>query len=197
MSYLYLYVIKQQIHTRPLLRYCGPLIASSIIGAASTATSLIGQSQQASAQRQAQAVASRQERERYLAEVSAMRTQQQQEALARSQNLNESSRRAMEARATATTAAGEAGVSGLSVNALLGDLSRQQAEYEFSVQRQAQLTDVNRQLALREAGIGFSRNMLRINQPISQPDYLGSAVKGVQTGLSNYGVIYNSGLFEK
>ena len=126
-----------------------------------------------------------------------MRTQQQQEALARSQNLNESSRRAMEARATATTAAGEAGVSGLSVNALLGDLSRQQAEYEFSVQRQAQLTDVNRQLALREAGIGFSRNMLRINQPISQPDYLGSAVQGVQTGLSNYGVIYNSGLFEK
>jgi|TARA_R100000081_G_C4726115_1_gene120762 hypothetical protein len=176
---------------------CSPLIASSIIGAASTATSLIGQSQQASAQRQAQAVASRQERERYLAEVSAMRTQQQQEALARSQNLNESSRRAMEARATATTAAGEAGVSGLSVNALLGDLSRQQAEYEFSVQRQAQLTDVNRQLALREAGIGFSRNMLRINQPISQPDYLGSAVQGVQTGLSNYGVIYNSGLFEK
>lgn len=175
---------------------CSPLIASSIIGAASTATSLIGQSQQASAQREAQAIASRQERERYLAEVSAMRTQQQQEAIARSQNIEESTRRAMEARATARTAAGEAGISGLSVDALLGDLSRQQAEYEFSVQRQAQLTDVNRQLALREAGLGFSRNMLRINQPIAQPDYLGTATQGLQTGLSNYGVLYNSGLFE-
>lgn len=175
---------------------CSPLIASSIIGAASTASSLIGQSQQASAQREAQAIASRQERQRYLAEVSAMRTQQQQEAIARSQNIEESTRRAMEARATARTAAGEAGVSGLSVDALLGDLSRQQAEYEFSVQRQAQLTDVNRQLALRESGLGFSRNMLRINQPIAQPDYLGTVTQGLQTGLSNYGVLYNSGIFE-
>lgn len=176
---------------------CSPLIASSIIGAAGTASSLIGQSQQASAQRQAQAIASRQERERYLAEVSAMRSQQQQEAIGRSQNIEESSRRAMEARATATVAAGEAGVSGLSVDALLGDLSRQQAEYEFSVQQQARMTDVNRQMALTESGLGFSRNMLRINQPIAQPDYLGSVTQGLQSGLSNYGVLYNSGLFEK
>jgi len=173
---------------------CSPLLASTIIGAAQTATSLIGQSQQASAQRQAQAMASRQERERYLAEVSAMRMQQQQEAVARSQKLQESARGAMEARSRATVAAGEAGVSGLSVNALLGDISRRQAEYEFSSLQQAQMTDVNRQLALQEAGIGFSRNMLRINQPISQPDYLGAAVQGVQTGLSNYGVMYNAGL---
>ena len=175
---------------------CSPLIASSLIGAAGTASSLIGQSQQASAQREAQQIASRQEKQRYLAEVSAMRTQQQQEAIARSQRIEESSRKAMEARATATVAAGEAGVSGISVDALLGDLSRQQSEYEFSVQRQAQLTGVIRQLALQEAGLGFSRNMLRINQPIAQPDYLGSVTQGLQSGLSNYGVLYNSGIFE-
>tara|TARA_B100000963_G_scaffold319435_1_gene301306 strand:- start:840 stop:1373 length:534 start_codon:yes stop_codon:yes gene_type:complete len=176
---------------------CSPLIASSIIGAAGTLSSIQGQRYQADAQAQAQAIASRQERERYLAEVSAMRTQQQQEAIARSQKIEESSRKAMEARATAVTSAGEAGVSGLSVDALLGDLSRQQAEYEFSVQQQANLTDVNRQMALKESGLGFSRNMLRINQPIAQPDYLGSMVQGVQSGLSNYNVLYNSGLFEK
>tara|TARA_R100001463_G_scaffold127596_1_gene185763 strand:- start:622 stop:1176 length:555 start_codon:yes stop_codon:yes gene_type:complete len=173
---------------------CSPLIASTVIGAAQTATSLIGQSQQARAQRDAQAAASRQERERYLAEVSAMRMQQQQEAVGESQRLQESSRQAMEARSTAAVSAGEAGVSGLSVNALLGDISRRQAEYEFSSLQQSRMTDVNRQLALNESGIGFSRNMLRINQPISQPDYLGTAVQGLQTGLSNYGVMYNAGL---
>jgi len=175
---------------------CSPLIVSSIIGGAQTLSSIQGQRNQAEAQAQAQAMASKQERERYLAEVSAMRTRQQQEAITRSQSLQESSKRAMEARATATVSAAEAGVSGLSVDALLGDLSRQQADYEFSVQQQARLTDVNRKMALNEAGIGFSRNMLRINQPIQQPDYLGSVVGGLQSGLSTYGVIQDSGLFE-
>ena len=174
---------------------CSPLIASSIIGAASTISSIQGQRYQADAQAEAQSIASRQERERYLAEVSAMRMQQQQEGIARSQKKDEADRRAMEARATATVSAGEAGISGLSVDALLGDLSRQQAEYEFSVDQQARLTDVNRQLALKESGLGFSRNMLRINRPIEQPDYLGSAVQGLQTGLSSFSVINKSGLF--
>ena len=173
---------------------CSPLIASTVIGAAQTASSLIGQRQQAQMQEQAQAIASRQERERYLAEVSAMRTQQQQEKIAETQRLQESSRRAMEARSTATVSAGEAGVSGLSVDALLGDISRQQAEYEFSSLQQSQMTDVNRQLALKESGIGFSRNMLRINQPIEQPNYIGTLTQGLQTGLSNYGVMYNAGM---
>ena len=92
----------------------------------------------------------------------------------------------MEARATATVSAGESGVSGLSVDALLGDLTRKEAEYTFSEQQQAEMTDVNRQIQLKEAGIGFSRNMLRINKPIEQPNYLGSVLQGAQTGLSTY-----------
>ena len=175
---------------------CSPLIVSSIVGGASALSSIQGQRQQADAQEESQRLASMQERQRYLAEVSAMRTQQSQEQEATTQQRQQADRRAMEARATATVSAAEAGVSGLSVDALLGDLSRQQADYEFSVQQQARLTDVNRQMALNEAGIGFSRNMLRINQPIQQPDYLGSVVGGLQSGLSTYGVIQDSGLFE-
>ncbi len=173
---------------------CSPLIVSSMIGAASTISSIQGQRYQADAQAEAQRLASAQERERFQAEVSAMRTQQQQEAIARTQQKESSTRRAIEARATAVVSAGEAGVSGLSVNSLLSDIARRQAEFEFSVDQQASLTDINRQLALQEAGIGFNRNMLRINQPIEQPDYLGSLVQGTQIGLSNYGVMYNAGL---
>jgi hypothetical protein len=166
---------------------CTPLAAVAI-GAAQTASSIIGQRQQAQMQAQAQATASSQERQRYLAEVSAMRTQQQQEMVARAQRIQEASKRAMEAKARATVAAGE------SVQALLGDFSRQEAQYSFSEQQQAEMTDVNRQIQLQEAGIGFSRNMLRINRPIEQPDYIGSVFGGIQTGLSNYSVMKNAGL---
>ena len=166
---------------------CTPLAAvSAFIGGAQTISSVVGQRQQAEMQQQAQATASSQERQRYLAEVSAMRTQQQQEMVARAQRIQEANRKAMEARATARVSAGESGVSGLSVDALMGDLTRKEAEYTFSEQRQAEMTDVNRQIQLQESGIGFNRNMLRINKPIEQPDYLGSALGGIQSGLSTY-----------
>ena len=165
---------------------CTPVAVSALVGGAQTVSSIVGQRQQAEMQQQAQATASAQERQRYLAEVSAMRTQQQQEMVARAQRIQEANRKAMEARATARVSAGESGVSGLSVDALLGDLTRKEAEYTFSEQQQAEMTDVNRQLQLKEAGIGFNRNMLRINRPIEQPDYLGSALGGIQSGLSTY-----------
>ena len=165
---------------------CTPVAVSALVGGAQTVSSIVGQRQQAEMQQQAQATASAQERQRYMAEVSAMRTQQQQEMVARAQRIQEANRKAMEARATARVSAGESGVSGLSVDALLGDLTRKEAEYTFSEQQQAEMTDVNRQLQLKEAGIGFNRNMLRINRPIEQPDYLGSALGGIQSGLSTY-----------
>ena len=166
---------------------CSPLAAvSAIVGGAQTVSSIAGQRQQARMQEQAQRTATQQERQRYLAEVSAMRTQQQQEMIARAQRIQEASRKAMEARATARVSAGESGVSGLSIDALLGDLTRKESEYTFSEQRQAEMLDVSRDIQLSEAGIGFNRNMLRINKPIEQPDYLGSALCGFQSGLSTY-----------
>jgi precorrin-3B methylase len=166
---------------------CSPLAAvSAIVGGAQTVSSIAGQRQQARMQEQAQRTATQQERQRYLAEVSAMRTQQQQEMIARAQRIQEASRKAMEARATARVSAGESGVSGLSIDALLGDLTRKESEYTFSEQRQAEMLDVSRDIQLSEAGIGFNRNMLRINKPIEQPDYLGSALGGFQSGLSTY-----------
>tara|TARA_Y100001951_G_C11295583_1_gene275313 strand:+ start:3448 stop:3999 length:552 start_codon:yes stop_codon:yes gene_type:complete len=173
---------------------CSPLIVSSIVGAAGTVSSIQGQRYQADAQAQAQKVASAQERQRYLAEVSAMRMQEQQEMITRSQRLQAAAKGAMEAKATARVSAGEAGVSGLSVQALLSDLTRKEADYTFSEQKQAELTSVNRELQLKEAGIGFNRNMLRINQPIEPPNYIGAALGGLQSGLSTYTSLYNAGL---
>jgi hypothetical protein len=118
-----------------------------------------------------------------------MRIQQGQEQIASAQRVADSSRKAMEARATARVSSGEAGVAGLSVDALINDMTRKEAEFNARTQQQTQFSDVNRKLQLRDAGLGFSNNMLRINKPIEQPNYLGAALSGAQTGLSTYSAL--------
>ena len=163
-------------------------LISAGLGAASAGSSIYGQRQQAKTQAKVQANASAAERERYLREVSSMRVQQGQEEVAAAQRVNESARKAREARATARVSAGEAGVAGLSVDALINDLTREEAEYNFATQQQLQMNDVGRSMQLENAGLGFTNNMLRINRPIEKPDYLGAAISGAQTGLSTYDV---------
>jgi len=92
----------------------------------------------------------------------------------------------MEAQSTAVVAAGEAGVAGLSVDALKQDLTRKEAMYNQSVNKQSKMLDVRRELALRDSGLGFTNNMLRINRPIEEVDYAGALVSGAKTGLSTY-----------
>ena len=161
---------------------------SAAVGVASAGLTIQGQRQQARTQAEVQRRASAAERQRYLHEVSSMRIQQGQEQVAAAQRLQESTKKAREARATARVSAGEAGVAGLSVDALINDLTRKEAEYSFKTQKQLQMSDVNRTLQLRDAGLGFTNNMLRINKPIEQPNYLGAALSGDQTGLSTYSV---------
>lgn len=165
------------------------IVTSIGLGIAQMGASVIGQQQAASAQAKAQSRASAAERQRYLHEVSSMRLQQGQEQVAAAQRLQESTRKAREARATARVSAGEAGVAGLSVDALINDLTREEANYNFATNKQTQMNDVNRTLQLRDAGLGFTNNMLRINRPVQKPDYLGSALGGAQTGLSTYSVL--------
>lgn len=166
---------------------CDPI--SIGLAVAQTGATIMGQRQMASAQERAQANASKAERQRYLHEVSSMRIQQGQEQVAAAQRLQESTKKAREARATARVSAGEAGVAGLSVDALINDLTRKEAEYNFNTQKQLQMSDVNRTMQLEQAGLGFTNNMLRINKPIEQPNYLGAALSGAQTGLSTHSAL--------
>jgi hypothetical protein len=166
---------------------CEPI--SIGLAVASMAASIHGQKQQAKTQAKVQKNASAGERERYLREVSSMRTQQGQEQVAAAQRIQASTKKAREARSTARVSAGEAGVAGLSVDALINDLTREEADYRFANTQQLQMNDVNRTLQLQDAGLGFTNNLLRINKPIEQPDYLGTALSGAQTGLSTYSAL--------
>ena len=167
---------------------CNPIAIAIGLGVAQGGMQIQGQRQQAKTQAKVQANASAAERQRYLQEVSSMRVQQGQEEVAAAQRVNASARKAREARATARVSAGEAGVAGLSVDALINDLTKQEAEYNFATQQQLQMNDVGRSMQLENAGLGFTNNMLRINKPIEGPDYLGAAISGAQTGLSTYDV---------
>ena len=159
------------------------------LGVASTALQIQGQRTQAKVQRKVQENASKVERQRYLNEVSSLRTQQAQEQLALAQKLQANKRKAMEAQSTAKVSALAAGVSGISVDALKQDLSRKEAMYNQSLATQSNMLDVRREIALRDAGLGFTNNMLRINRPIEEVDYAGALVSGTQTGLSTYGTL--------
>ena len=174
---------------------CEPI--SMAVGAMSSMASISAQKQAARAQRQAQANASAQERQRYLQEVSVTRQRERQEQIAAAQKLQQGRTQAMEARATARASAGESGVGGLSVDALIADLSRQEAQYNFSVQQQLEFQEQNTANVLETAGLGFNANMLRINKPIPKTDYFGAALQGAQTGLSFHNAASKAGMFDK
>ena len=169
---------------------CEPATITAIaLGTAQAGMTIVGQQQQAKTQAKVQKNASEAERQRYLQEVSSMRVQQGQEEVAAAQRIQESTRKAREARATARVSAGEAGVAGLSVDALINDLTREEANYRFATNQQLQMNDVNRTMQLDQAGLGFTNNMLRINRPIEKPNYLGAALSGAQTGMSTYSTL--------
>lgn len=153
----------------------------------------MGQRQAAKAQATSQRNATIAEQQRYLTELSSQRIAQRQEEVAAAQRISMSAKKAREARATARVSAGEAGVAGLSVDALINDLTREQAEYDFSVQQQLEFSRTNAQLGLVDAAMRSRSNLLSINRPIAQPSLLGSAIEGASTGLSFYSGLSDAG----
>ena len=174
---------------------CPPAaIAAVALGAAQAGMSIHGQRQQAKTQEKMQKNASLAERQRHLQEMSASRLRERQEMTSAAQAIQESTKKAREARATGRVSAGEAGVAGLSVDALLNDMTRKEAEYSFSVQQQQQFQAINRDLAFQDGAMQSRMNLLSINKPIAQPNYLGAVLDGAQTGMSAYSFGSDSGL---
>ena len=170
---------------------CAPI--GLIAGIASAGASFIGQRQAASAQERAQARATELEQARYLDQVNAARVQQAQEQVARAQRIGAASRGNQLAMARARVAAGEAGVTGLSVQALIDSITANFARNRFSETRRAEMQDVNRNLALNDARMRSRMNLLGINQPIQQENPLQALLTGVQVGTSMQSVAQDWG----
>lgn len=173
---------------------CDPV--SIGIALAQTAMSIKGQQQQAKTQQKVQERASAAETQRVLAEMSASRLRERQEMTSMAQKMQQAVVRGKEVRSTAKTSAAESGVTGLTVDSLINDLTREQGQYQFSLTQQAGFNAVNRNLGLDDAGMRSYNNQLRINKPINQPNYLGAALDGASTGMSFATGFKKAGLFQ-
>lgn len=165
-------------------------ISSLVVGAGTAAISYVGQQSQASAQATYQSQLSAQQRQQYINQANSERSQQAQQQEALNRDSAKVAQEAREARARATVAAGEAGVTGLSVDALLGDFSRQESSYLESNLRQEQFLSANKEDQLKALQQGAQFSLTQINQPISRPSpfalALGITGAGVNAGASYY-----------
>ncbi len=125
--------------------------------------------QQAEMQRRYQEQAAAAERQRAQQEQASMRMRQAQEQEAVGRELEQVSRKSQAALARARVAAGEAGVAGASVQALMGDYMRQEAGYRAALLRQQELGAVGTGLGLEQAGLASQQRLIGIRQPIAQP----------------------------
>jgi hypothetical protein len=166
---------------------CDPITATAV--AASVGSSIAqfaGQRQQAKQQAAYQAQSAAAERQRALQEQTSIRMRQAQEQEATARELEQVSRKSQEALARARVSAGEAGVAGASVQALMDDYTRQEAGYRAATLRQQELTGVGTQLGLEQAGLASQQRLIGIQQPISKPSFLTAGLSAISGGLSGY-----------
>jgi hypothetical protein len=120
-------------------------------------------------------------------QAGSVRLRQTQEAEAANNEIFENNKRAAEARATARVSAGEAGVSGLSVDALNTEFYREQLGFNSSVNRNLGLTNAQADAdvrGLRSGALDRSNSFMR--SPIARPSYLAAGLNVANSGVNIY-----------
>ncbi|MBP2312990.1 virion core protein, T7 gp14 family [Azospirillum soli] len=158
---------------------------SSAITVASTAASMVGQSQMASAQKAYNRKTADAARQAYKDNIATLQLQRTQEREAASAVLENAGREALQARATQRAAAGEAGVSGLSVDALTRDFMARELNFATNTKTnfQNKSEQIDREMVGARAGAISQIN--QANAPVNRPNYLEA---GLRTGAG----VFNS-----
>jgi hypothetical protein len=172
---------------------CSITLATMAMSAAQGVASISAQQQQAKAQEAAQDAASVREMKRQQMAMRSERMQQSQEETSMAQEALKAQRESEAAVSTGTVAAESVNVAGTSVGLGLQDLERSNAEYQSALALQARLNDSARRLGLANSGEQYVTNMIGINQPIAQPDYLGTILgtAGSMMGTYQQGQLYD------
>lgn len=181
---------------------CEPISATTLLATtlalnvAQTTMQAVGQNQQAKAQRgyQSQLVAANNAEANNA--LSMLRIEQAQTRESNARELQKAQLASKAARSTAIVAAGEAGVTGNSVDAMLQEYSANLGAYKETALRQQQIQEssfADRATAIRS---GARYDALRINAPVSGAN-VGAAL--AQFGGQALGAYrdYNPGAFQK
>ena len=150
--------------------------AMLVLNVASTVAGVYGQQQQAKAQKAYNDQQAKNTMEAYKANLEQTNLMQSQEHAAATQKVNENNRAAEAAKATALVSAGESGISGLSVDALLANLSGEQARYNESVNQNYQNASMAIDNQRTNAQVNAASQINSLKTPQS-PDYLGAALR--------------------
>ena len=146
------------------------------MSAAQAGLQLAGQAKAAKQQAASQQAATERENLRFRQEMSARRAKEAFDAKIAVGEVQEIVNKTRKAKATARTAAGEAGVTGVAVDQLLTSFEQQEAQALFAIQEQQAMGRVNSLFQDRDAELASLNRLDQINQPIEGPDYLGTAV---------------------
>ena len=121
----------------------------------------------------------------------AMADQSRERELALSHTMLENRRRATEAQSMSRVMAAEGGVQGTSVGLILGDLEKQNQEYQTALLQQRRFEDAQfiRQGEAIHSG-QYGAILASAPNPIPEPDYLGSLA---DVGASALGTYYGAG----
>ena len=165
---------------------CNPAAVMAVVGGLQAGVQYAGARKQAKQQEAYQRQAQAAERQRFLQEQTSMRMRQAQEQEAVGRELEQVSRKSQAALARARVSAGEAGVAGASVQALMDDYMRQEAGYRSALLRQQELSALGTGLGLEQAGFATQQRQIGLSQPIDRPSGLSSALSIASGALSGY-----------
>lgn len=173
------------------------LLATSLaISAATGVMTVQGQRQAAKAQSEYQTNLVEANNKVSYEQQAALREQQAQDSESRARENEKARQASQKAVSTTTVAAGEAGLSGASVDALLGEYNSSLGQFRESTMRQGQLyaAGVGSQIDALRAGNGMSN--LQINAPVARPNYAAAILNFGSDALGAYRA-YNPTVFQK
>jgi len=155
---------------------------ASIQGAVQFAGQQRQAKQQAELQRQSIAFAER----KAAMQVTATQLERQQQVEAVAQEKGKVAARGEAAGSRAVVAAGEAGVSGLSVQALMDDYIRQQAGQVAALTSQDKLYALRHGLNLQQLAMASEQEIRGLSKPIEYPSVLGAVIGSAQKAVGAY-----------
>ena len=142
----------------------------------SSVMGVVAQQEQASAQEQANQRQYENTMRARAANINQTNLMQQQEREAAMQKLDENNMAARAARSTATASAGDNGITGLSVDALIADLGSKQKRFNSSVSTNYDLASQGIAIQRENVDINAASQINSLKTP-AMPDYFGAALR--------------------
>jgi len=163
-------------------------VASLALGATSSAMQYQAQQQAAKAQLNQQKRMSDLAAQAQQAQESQIRFKQQQDQEVRAREMGKVSQEASALASRNIVAAGEAGIAGAAVDALLAEGTRQELGFYEGMTRQGSINDVGAERTITSTRMGTNMQLTDINRYVAKPHWASLAIGIGQSAVNSYGM---------